>query len=50
MMETIQKLIPVIKKARWEKQEAFLRVDHVFIDGREYKSSSYEDCGSVVNM
>ncbi|KAH3870960.1 hypothetical protein DPMN_034154 [Dreissena polymorpha] len=47
-METRQKFIPVMKKAREENKEAFLRVDELFIDRREFKPNALEEQGSVV--
>ncbi len=40
VMETRQKLIPIMKKVREENKEAYLRVDKLFIDGREYKPNA----------
>ncbi|XP_052271775.1 uncharacterized protein LOC127872482 [Dreissena polymorpha] len=40
VMDTRQKLIHITKKAREQNKEAFLKVDRLFIDGREYKPSA----------
>lgn len=40
IMETRRKLFPIMKKARDEQKDAYIYVDKLFINGKEYKTES----------